>query len=38
LTSSDYTNLAEGREALRQVREELNRGCRGGGDAGREEA
>jgi hypothetical protein len=37
LTSSDYTNLAEGRAALRQVREELNCGCRGTGDAGRRE-
>jgi hypothetical protein len=38
LTSSAYTNLAEGRAALRQVREELSCGCRGVGGAGREEA
>ena len=36
LTSSDYTNIAEGRAALRQVREELS--CGGRGVAGREEA
>jgi hypothetical protein len=31
LTSSDYTNLEEGREALRHVREELRCGCPVGG-------
>jgi NAD(P)-dependent dehydrogenase (short-subunit alcohol dehydrogenase family) len=41
LTSSDYTNLEEGREALRQVREELRCRCPvivGAGGGRREEA
>ena len=38
LTSSDYTNLEEGREALRQVREELRCGCAVGAGGSRQEA